>query len=59
MTKATRKKLGISQNGLAKLVGVSNQALSKWETMEGSLTFRDSKTKENLLAVIKMTKERA
>jgi DNA-binding transcriptional regulator YiaG len=59
MIKSIRKKLNISQAGLAKLAGVSNQAVSKWETLKGNLSFRNSKTEEALSAVMRMTKKEA
>ena len=59
MIKSARKNLDISQAGLAKLAGVSNQAVSKWETLKGNLIFRNSKTEEALLSVMKMTKKEA
>jgi DNA-binding transcriptional regulator YiaG len=59
MIKSMRKKLNISQAGLAKLAGVSNQAVSKWETLKGNLSFRNSKTEEALSAVMRMTKKEA
>ena len=59
MIKSARKNLDISQVGLAKLTGVSNQAVSKWETLKGNLIFRNSKTEEALSAIMKMTKKEA
>jgi DNA-binding transcriptional regulator YiaG len=59
MIKSMREKLDISQAGLAKLAGVSNQAVSKWETLKGNLSFRNSKTEEALLSVMRMTKKEA
>lgn len=59
MIKDARKKLGISQPGLARLVGVSYQVVSVWEKKSGKLGFRNAKTEGALLAVMKFTKNQA
>ena len=40
--KGLRKKLGLSQNDFAKLVGVSSQAVVLWESKPGMLKMRDT-----------------
>jgi len=56
--KSLRRKLGIAQSGLAKLLGVSNQIISVWEKKTGPLTFRGD-TARSIAAVLKMTREQA
>lgn len=48
--KTLRKRLGLSQNDFAKLVGVSSQAVTLWEGKPGMLKFRDA-TKAAVFAV--------
>ena len=48
--KSLRKRLGLSQSELAKLVGVSEQAVYMWEQKPGMLKFRAS-TKASLFSV--------
>src|SRR5512137_378320 len=48
--RSLRKKLGLSQAGFAKLVGVTTHAVFLWENKEGSLNLRD-KTKAALLSI--------
>ena len=55
MIKEARERLGISQAQLAKLVGLSNQAVSKWESMQEELIFKNDQTQKAVSAVIKMT----
>ena len=43
--KSLRKRLGLSQAELAKLVGVTEQAVSKWEQKRGMLKLRESTKK--------------
>lgn len=40
MIKSIRKRLGLSQAQLAKLLGVNGQTVYQWEHKEGRLTFR-------------------
>jgi DNA-binding transcriptional regulator YiaG len=48
--RSLRNKLGLSQAGFAKLVGVTTHAVFLWENKEGSLNLRD-KTKAALLSI--------
>jgi DNA-binding transcriptional regulator YiaG len=53
-----RARLGVSQQGLAALLGVSNQIVSVWESKQGVLKLR-SATARQLNAVVKMSKAEA
>lgn len=59
MIKAARKKLGISQAKFARLVGMSNQVVSKWERKSGTLVLKSKKTEDRILSVMNMKKEKA
>ena len=48
--RSLRNKLGLSQAGFAKLVGVTPYSVHLWETKEGALSLRD-KTKAALLSI--------
>ena len=48
--RSLRNKLGLSQAGFAKLVGVTTHAVFLWENKEGALNLRD-KTKAALLSI--------
>ena len=48
--KSLRKRLGLSQGDLARLVGVSSNAVTLWESKSGMLKLRD-KTKAAVFAV--------
>ncbi|MBP1699614.1 MAG: helix-turn-helix transcriptional regulator [Deltaproteobacteria bacterium] len=48
--RSLRNKLGLSQAGFAKLVGVTTHAVYLWENKEGALSLRD-KTKAALLLI--------
>lgn len=48
--RSLRNKLGISQAGFARLVGVTSHAVYLWENKEGALSLRD-KTKAALLSI--------
>ena len=48
--RSLRNKLGLSQAGFAKLVGVTTHAVYLWENKEGALSLRD-KTKAALLSI--------
>ena len=48
--RSLRNKLGLSQAGFAKLVGVTTHAVFLWENKEGALSLRD-KTKAALLSI--------
>lgn len=54
--KAIRKRLGISQVQLAKLVGVSDQAVATWEQKEGKVVFRQQETAVRLAELRSMNK---
>lgn len=54
--KAVRKRLGISQVQLAKLVGVSDQAVANWEQKEGKVVFRQKETAVRLAELRSMNK---
>jgi DNA-binding transcriptional regulator YiaG len=54
--KAVRKRLGISQVQLAKLVGVSDQAVATWEQKEGKVVFRQQETAVRLAELRSMNK---
>jgi DNA-binding transcriptional regulator YiaG len=54
--KAVRKRLGISQVQLAKLVGVSDQAVANWEQKEGKVVFRNQETAIRLAELRSMNK---
>jgi DNA-binding transcriptional regulator YiaG len=54
--KAIRKRLGISQVQLAKLVGVSDQAVANWEGKEGKVVFRQQETAVRLAELRSMNK---
>lgn len=51
--RSMRKKLGVSQAELGKLMGVSSQAVTLWESKSGKLRLR-KKTMENLIKVREM-----
>jgi DNA-binding XRE family transcriptional regulator len=51
--KALRRKLGITQDELAKLTGVSKGAVVQWESKSGMLKLRDT-TKKAIMAVRKL-----
>lgn len=53
-----RSRLGLSQQQLADLMGVSNQSVSLWERRKGALKLR-SRPMENLQSVLGMSKTRA
>ncbi|MFT5125274.1 MAG: DNA-binding transcriptional regulator YiaG [Kiritimatiellia bacterium] len=55
--RSMRRKLGLTQVELAKLLGVSGQAVYQWETQDGTLKVR-SKTKEALLRARLLTGSR-
>ena len=58
MIKSIRSRLGLSQANFAKLVGVAQITVAKWEQKEGRLSFRgDAKAK--IVAVRGMTKREA
>jgi DNA-binding transcriptional regulator YiaG len=46
--KSLRKKLGITQVQLAKLCGVSDQAVVNWEKSEGKIRFRQQETAQTI-----------
>ena len=48
--RSLRNKLGLSQAGFSKLVGVTRYSVHLWETKEGALSLRD-KTKAALLSI--------
>ena len=48
--RALRRKTGLTQADFARLVGVTNQAVSYWEKQEGSLRLKE-KTKAKLLSL--------
>jgi DNA-binding transcriptional regulator YiaG len=48
--RSLRNKLGLSQAGFAKLVGVTRYSVHLWETKDGALSLRD-KTKAALLSI--------
>jgi len=48
--RSLRNKLGLSQAGFAKLVGVTTHAVFLWENKEGALSLRD-KTRQALLSI--------
>jgi DNA-binding transcriptional regulator YiaG len=48
--RSLRSRLGLSQAGLAKLVGVTTHAVYLWETKEGALNLRD-KTRQALVSI--------
>lgn len=54
--KSIRKRLGISQVQLAKLVGVSDQAVATWEQKEGKVVFRQQETAVRLAELRSMNK---
>jgi DNA-binding transcriptional regulator YiaG len=54
--KAVRKRLGITQVQLAKLVGVSDQAVANWEQKEGKVVFRNQETAARLAELRSMNK---
>jgi DNA-binding transcriptional regulator YiaG len=54
--KAVRKRLGISQVQLAKLVEVSDQAVANWEQKEGKVVFRQQETAGRLAELRSMNK---
>jgi DNA-binding transcriptional regulator YiaG len=54
--KAVRKRLGITQIQLARLAGVSDQAVVNWEKKEGKITFRRKETAVRLAELRSMTK---
>ncbi len=53
-----REKLGLTQNALGQLLGVSGQSVYQYETVEGKLNLRD-KTKAALAQVRQMGKREA
>jgi DNA-binding transcriptional regulator YiaG len=53
MLKKLRKRLGVSQDSFAKLVGVSDQAVYLWERKSGHLRLR-STTKQALIGLRKI-----
>jgi len=54
--KAIRKRLGITQVQLAKLVGVSDQAVANWESTEKKIAFRRKETGARLAELRSMNK---
>ena len=54
--KAVRKRLGITQIQLAKLAGVSDQAVANWEGNAGKITFRQKETAVRLAELRSMNK---
>lgn len=54
--KAVRKRLGITQIQLAKLAGVSDQAVVNWEGNAGKITFRQKETAARLAELRSMNK---
>jgi len=54
--KAVRKHLGITQIQLAKLAGVSDQAVVNWEANAGKITFRQKETAVKLAKLRTMNK---
>jgi DNA-binding transcriptional regulator YiaG len=54
--KAVRKRLGITQVQLAKLAGVSDQAVANWEQKEGKVVFRRQETAARLAELRSMNK---
>ena len=58
MIKRIRKRLGISQADLAKLLGVSGQSVYQWEKKTGRLTLRGN-TKSAIVDVRKLGKRDA
>ena len=54
--KAVRKRLGITQVQLAKLAGVSDQAVANWEGKEGKVVFRNKETAVRLAELRSMNK---
>jgi DNA-binding transcriptional regulator YiaG len=54
--KAIRKRLGISQVQLAKLVGVSDQTVVNWEKNEGKINLRRKETGVRLAELRSMNK---
>jgi DNA-binding transcriptional regulator YiaG len=54
--KAIRKRLGITQIQLAKLAGVSDQAVVNWEQKEGKVVFRQQETANRLAELRSMNK---
>ena len=54
--KAVRKRLGITQIQLAKLAGVSDQAVVNWEQKEGKVVFRQQETAMRLAELRSMNK---
>ena len=54
--KAVRKRLGITQVQLAKLAGVSDQAVVNWEQKEGKVVFRQQETAVRLAELRSMNK---
>ncbi len=54
--KALRKRLGITQVQLARLVGVSDQAVVNWEGTEGKIAFRRKETGIKLAELRSMNK---
>lgn len=58
MVRSIRTRLGLSQNALAKLVGVSSQAVIQWEHKDGRLSFRGD-TKQRIVAIRKLGKREA
>ena len=51
--RSLRRKIGLSQDAFAKLVGVSSNAVYQWESKPGMLRLRDN-TRAALLAVRKL-----
>lgn len=51
-----RKRLGLTQAELAKLVGVSVPSVVKWEKTEGKIPFRQQKTLDRLQEIRAMRK---
>lgn len=56
--RSIRSRLGLSQNAFAKLVGVSSQAVIKWEHKDGRLKFRGD-TKQRIVAIRNIGKREA
>lgn len=54
-----RKRLGLTQAEMAKLVGVSTQSIVKWEKADGKISFRKQETSARMQQVRAMDKRSA
>ena len=56
MIKSVRDRLGLSQAGLAEILGVAPNTVLLWEQKEGRLTFRNPETKAAIVSLRGITK---